>query len=164
MKNYGFMTVFVVVIAVGFGLYWTTTLPDVEQKSKPEQTLEVLPLSYDFGEVSVQSGEVRTSFTVKNNGNKDLVLKDMDTSCGCTEAAIVVDGQEGPRFNMRMHRQEPSDWSVLLTPGEEVELRVYYDPQVHLTLRGDVTREVYLFGNDLQTPLAKVRIFVNQVS
>jgi len=163
-NNFWLISLIFGVVAVGFGLYWTTSRPEPEQDLKPKQVLEVQPASYDFGEVSVQGGEVRTSFIVRNNGDKDLVLKDLDTSCGCTEAAIVVDGQEGPRFNMRMHREGPSEWSVLLAPGAQVELRVYYNPRVHLTLRGDVTREVYLFGTDLQTPLAKVRIFVNQVS
>lgn len=148
------------VIAVGVGVYWGTSGPLSPRPSAADEkpALEVLPREYDFGAVSVAGGEVYTRFTLKNVGPTELVLRDMDTSCGCTEAALVVDGREGPRFNMRMHGRNPTNWSARLAPGQEAELVVYYNPQVHPDLRGAVTREVYLFGEDLRAPLATVRI------
>lgn len=151
-------------IAIGFGVYWATSQPkpaSTAEISKP--VLEVIPASFDLGSVSVKQGEVYTTFLLRNTGREELVLEDMDTSCGCTEAAVVIDGKEGPRFNMRMHGN-PQNWSVRLNPGQEAELHVYYNPNTHPELRGAVTREVYLFGSDLQIPLAKARIFVNQTS
>jgi len=162
--NLSFIALAIGIVAIGFGIYWATSQPEplrVIKATKP--VLEVIPPAFDLGSVSVKWGEVHTTFLLKNAGNETLVLEDMDTSCGCTEAAVVIDGKEGPRFNMRMHGN-PQNWSVSLAPGQEVELRVYYDPQTHPDLRGAVTREVYLFGDNLQIPLAKARIFVNQTS
>ena len=156
--------------AVGYSIFWSTSQePDdrqqVDVSTEPAPSiLLVSPNTYDFGSVSVQYGEASTSFKIRNAGEGEIVLKDMDTSCGCTEATIVVDGVEGPRFNMRMHGQDPTGWSVRLAPGEEAQLRVYYDPMTHPDLRGPVTREVYLFGDDLRKPLSTVRILVNQTS
>jgi len=152
------------VIVIGFGVYWTTSQPEPLRASEATTpVLEVKPATFDLGSVSVQQGEVFTTFVLRNAGRGELVLEDMDTSCGCTEAAVVINEEEGPRFNMRMHGN-PQNWSVRLAPGQEAELRVYYNPNTHPELRGPVTREVYLFGQDLQIPLAKARIFVNQTS
>lgn len=152
------------IVAVGYGVYWSTFQPQPDTGFNSASRLEVLPSEYDFGAVSVQTGEVSTTFTLRNKSNTEIVLHDMDTSCGCTEAAIVVDGREGPRFNMRMHGKNPKDWSARIEPGEQVELRVYYNPRTHLELRGAVTRKIYLFGEDLRNPLKTLRIYVNQTS
>ncbi len=156
--------------AVGYSIFKSNSqepreLQQVEVSAEPPPPiLLVSPNTYDFGSVSVQFGEVSTSFRIRNAGEGELELKDMDTSCGCTEATVVVDGVEGPRFNMRMHQENPTDWSVRLAPGEEAQLRIYYDPMTHPDLRGSVTREVYLFGDDLKKPLSTVRVLVNQTS
>ncbi len=149
------------------GVLWATSQPEDE----PEPTaatapgvLEALPASYDFDQVSVRRGEVYATFTLRNNSGGDVVLRDMATSCACTEAAVVVEGWEGPRFNMRAHGSNPRDWSHALGAGETVELRVYYDPRVHAGFRGRAVREVYLFGENLREPLTTVRIYVTQVS
>lgn len=58
------------------------------EKEKQEQlakqtTMEITPLTHDFGEIP--KGEpVSTIFTVKNTGEKPLVINDAKASCGCT--------------------------------------------------------------------------------
>jgi len=124
--------------------------------------IEITPVYHDFGDVSLAGGKVKTVMTIKNTGGSDLVIKDMETSCGCTSASITKDGVEGPVFGMRMHGN-PTGWSVTLKPGETALLNVYYDPRVHPDLRGAVTRTISIYSNDPVDFKKDVRIEVNQV-
>ncbi len=128
---------------------------------RPKMSIE--PTLYDFGDVSFAGGVVKTVMTIKNEGDSDLVINEMDTSCGCTSASITKDGVEGPVYGMKMHGKNPVGWSVTLKPGEMALLNVYYDPTVHPDLRGPVTRSVSVFSNDPVEFQKDVRIEVNQV-
>jgi hypothetical protein len=121
------------------------------------------PVSHDFGDVSVRGGVVKTVMTIKNEGDSDLVINNMDTSCGCTSATVEKDGKEGPAFGMEMHGTNPVGWSERVKPGENAFLNIYYDPMVHPDLRGPVTRSVAVYSNDRRTSVKEVRISVNQV-
>ncbi len=122
------------------------------------------PLEFDFGDVSTRGGVVKTEMTIKNEGDSNLVISDMETSCGCTTATVEKDGREGPVFGMRGHLPPPVGWSEILRPGESASLNIYYDPLVHPELRGAVTRLVALYSNDPSAPAKEVKIFVNQVN
>jgi len=117
----------------------------------------------DLGEVSAQKGVVSTEFNFTNQGNSDLTINKLDTSCGCTSAAVVIDGQESPRFNMEMHGTNPTDYRGIIKPGQTAQIRVYYDPNVHQGLTGPVTRFVKIFSNDPVNFETKVTIKLNQV-
>lgn len=125
--------------------------------------IQVTPVQYDFGDVKAGSSAVSTVMEVGNVGKGSLIINSMDSSCGCTSASMIVDGQEGPRFSMSSHGTNPRDWSVTLKPGETAQLKVYYDPSVHRDSRGPVTRYITLFTNDPINNLMKVRIEANQV-
>jgi hypothetical protein len=127
------------------------------------QTILIDPTSHDFGDVSVRGGVVKTVMTIQNEGDSDLVINDMDTSCGCTSASVEKDGKEGPAFGMKMHGNNPVGWSERVKSGEKALLNIYYDPMVHPDLRGPVTRSVSVYSNDKRTPVKEVRISVNQV-
>jgi hypothetical protein len=125
--------------------------------------ISIDPLLYDFGDVSFAGGVVKTVMTIQNEGGSDLVVNEMDTSCGCTSASVTKDGVEGPVFGMKMHGTNPVGWSISIKPGENALLNVYYDPTVHPDLRGPVTRTVSIFSNDPIEFQKEVRIDVNQV-
>ncbi len=123
----------------------------------------VEPSSLDFGDVSVAGGEVYRSFVLRNDGKSNLTVTGMSSSCGCTTATLILDGVEGPRFGMAGHGLEmPADWSAILSQGEEAELRVYYDPNMHPEMRGPVTRTVTVFSDDPVNFGEKIKIEVNQ--
>ncbi len=126
-------------------------------------SLQVSPESINLGDVSVSGGPVVVGFEIKNTGASDLVIDDMETSCGCTSASIVYDGVEGPLFNMREHGNNPVGWSVSIRPGDTAILKVIYDPMVHPDLRGTVTRVVTLYTNDPTSKVKDVYIRINQV-
>lgn len=126
--------------------------------------ISLTPQLYDFGEVSQKKGIVTTFFDLKNEGKSNLVINKLDTSCGCTSASVVYKGVEGPRFAMAGHgAKNPTDWQAVIPAGEEAQLKVYYDPDVHKDFRGVATREVYVFSNDPIEFEKKVTIELNQV-
>jgi len=119
---------------------------------------------YDFGDVPQKKGVVTTLFELKNQGEKDLIINKLDSSCGCTSASIVFDGQEGPRFAMAGHGIEsPTDWQVSIPPEGAAYIKVYYDPDVHNDFRGPATREITVFSNDPIDFEKKITIDLNQV-
>lgn len=119
---------------------------------------------FDLGNVSEKAGVVFKLFDISNGGNRDLIINKIDTSCGCTSAAIVFQGKEGPRFAMAGHGIEsPKDWQLVIPSGQTAQLKIYYDPSAHKGFRGPATREVYIFSNDPVVLQSKVQIDLNQV-
>jgi len=93
-----------------------------------------------------------------------LVIENMDTSCMCTTAKLIYQGQESPEFGMSMHGKNPKNFELKIPAGETVQLKVYYDPNVHKDMRGSVTRSVSVYSNAPRNREIEVRISANQVS
>ncbi len=125
---------------------------------RPQIVLE--PQKVDLGDVSVKGGKVETSISIKNSGQKDLVVKGLSTSCGCTTVSVVNNGQEGPVFGAGTSAE---GWSTTIPPGGTAELKVYYDPTFHEGARGRMMREIYVSSNDPVDPVVKASIELNQV-
>jgi len=125
---------------------------------RPQIVLE--PQHTDLGDVSTKEGKVETSITLKNTGQKDLIVDSLSTSCGCTTVSVVNNGQEGPVFGTGT---PPEGWSTTIRPGETAELRVYYDPTFHQDARGPMMREIYVSSNDPVDPVVKAAIELEQV-
>lgn len=117
--------------------------------------IKVTPRVYDFGTVSQARGVVTAELTLENRGGSDLIITGIQTSCGCTQASLIIGGEEGPRFGMH---NNPVGWRARLAPGEQGLLKVYYDPNVHGEIRGPVTREIEIYSNDSNSPVYTVRI------
>lgn len=81
----------------------------------------------DLGKVT--NGEVRSlAIGLSNTGKRDLVVRSVTTSCGCTKASV-----------------EPS----VIPPGETGELTIEYDSGAHgPDFTGEVTRQVFIDTND----------------
>jgi hypothetical protein len=134
-------------------------------KNAPKQRpkISIIPEIYDFGDVSQSKGITTTFLTIRNDGDADLIIDNMDSSCMCTSASIIYKEKEGPKFNMAMHGN-PKGWSVTIPPGDNAQLKIFYDPNAHKDLRGPVTRSIKIFSNDPLNFEKKVRIELNQVS
>lgn len=125
--------------------------------------IDIFETSRDLGEVSQAKGDVSSDFEFRNNGKSNLLINKLGSSCGCTSAAVIYDGEVGPRFTMEGHGQEnPTDWEVAIEPGQSAILRVYYDPNVHGDFTGAVTRTVSIFSNDPVEFETKVTITLEQ--
>ncbi len=106
---------------------------------------------YDFGTISQADGRVSTKFTIVNVGESDLIIKDVSTSCGCTTAKLVYQGQESPEFTMAGHGVKPEDYQLSIPPGETAELQVTYDPMAHgaqTEPEQKIVRTVSIVSND----------------
>ena len=99
--------------------------------------LEISSQEYDFGEI--QFGKQATAtFTVRNTGNKVLVIDRVRTSCGCTKAELS---------------------SSELPPKQSTGLTVRFDSSG--LKAGKKIKTVFLESNDRGTPVAKLRIFAD---
>lgn len=154
IKNFGIAFILIVAIA---GFFYLRSIPP---KNAPIIVIE--PDYLDFGPVSQAKGTVSKTVSLSNEGNEDLIIKNMDTSCGCTSASIVFNDIEGPKFGMASHGTNPRNWEQIIAPGESAQLKVYYDPNVHKDMRGQVERVVFVYSNDPRNNKKPVRISVLQ--
>ncbi len=92
--------------------------------------------SYDFGKI-VQGKIVEHTFTFKNIGTADLVIKEVTTSCGCT-AALVSNN--------------------VIHPGERGAIKVSYDSQGRAI---KVTRKIRVVTNDPVEPVKELTIIAD---
>ncbi len=138
-------------------------VPAASSRAGGTPVLTVSPAIYDLGRVSQAKGIVTVELAVANTGAGDLIISEMETSCGCTRAALIVDGRAGPWFGMRGHGEWPTGWSAHLTSGQRTTLRVQYDPDAHGIYRGPIDRVVVIYSNDRQRPQAEVRLTGTQV-
>ena len=102
-------------------------------------------VDHDWGDINIMAGEVSKVFTLMNDGEKDLVLMGVQTSCMCTKAVVVLpDGQKSPEFGMHVN---PS-WSAAIAPGGRFDVDVVFDPLAHgPTATGPISRIVYVLSS-----------------
>lgn len=88
---------------------------------------------WDFGRV--KQGQMLThSFLFQNEGDAELVIKKVRTSCGCTAALIS---------------------KKKITPGEEGEIRVTFNTQGY---EGSVSKYIYVESNDASEPRKQLTV------
>lgn len=136
----------------------STRAADPGAPSGGRPALSVAPSSYDLGQISQAKGMVTVELAVTNTGTGDLEISEMETTCGCTRASLIVDGKAGPWYGMRGHGDWPTGWSARLRPGQRAALRVEYDPDAHGIYRGPVDRAVFIYSNDPRQARAAVRL------
>lgn len=141
----------------------STRAADPGAPSGGRPALSVSPSSYDLGRISQARGIITVEMAVTNTGTGDLEISEMETTCGCTRASLIVDGKAGPWYGMRGHGEWPTGWSARLRPGQRAALRVQYDPDAHGIYRGPVDRTVFIYSNDPQRPQTAVRLIGTQV-
>ncbi len=106
---------------------------------------EIQESTHDWGTITLTGGVVHKSFMIKNSGSSPLQLANIKTSCMCTEAKVIINGQQSPYFGMHSN----SSWLGELEPGQEAELVVTFDPAFHgPSGTGQITRIVSVETND----------------
>lgn len=109
----------------------------------------ISPEEFNFGDVSMANGKVNQTFKIKNEGDADLKLSSISTSCMCTTATLKVGGRKSPAFGMAGHGATFAFWQEKLKPGEVADLDVVFDPNAHgPDAVGPITRAIYLHSND----------------
>jgi hypothetical protein len=128
-----------------------------------KHVIDVTPADNDLGSISQSRGLVTVEVCLANTGTSDLEIIEMETTCGCTKAAVVIDGKAGPWFGMRGHAEWPVGWTGRLRPGQRARLRIQYDPDAHGIYRGPVDRTVFVYSNDPERARTAVRLTGTQI-
>jgi len=92
--------------------------------------------SFDFGDIKVGS-KVEHTFNLKNEGKKDLIIRDVKSSCGCTAVQ--------PTKN-------------IVASGESVPLKVTFDSTGK---EGRANKTITVITNDPKNPTTTLRITSN---
>lgn len=106
-------------------------------KGTPQADVTLTPTNRDLGYVG-NKDVVDLHYAVVNQGNQDLIVDSMVTSCGCTTAELS---------------------NNIIPPGTRADLKVRFDAGFHQVEHGEqVVRLVWLKTNDPDTPIATARM------
>ncbi len=144
-------------LLISVGLFFG--LPYLTEEGKGK--IEVNPLEHDAGTVSMAEGLVERTFEIKNNGEGDLKINSIWTSCMCTTARLKVGDKVSPEFGMH---SGSIFWSQKIMPGEVAFLEVTFDPAFHGSQGvGQNIRVIYISSDDPQNKKVEVRLITNVV-
>ncbi|MEK7680789.1 MAG: DUF1573 domain-containing protein [Patescibacteria group bacterium] len=105
--------------------------------------------SFDFGDVSMANGKVTKTISIKNEGDADLKISKMSTSCMCTTAALEIDGKKSPAFGMPGHGGPSLPWTGTIPAGKTGMLELVFDPNAHgPDATGPIKRTINITSND----------------
>lgn len=109
--------------------------------------VEIPEKTYDWGEIKYEGELATKTFIIKNIGTESLKITNIKTSCTCTKAQIIIDGQTSPYFSMHA----TSGWVGEIPPGKEGQLLVIFDQRFHGPSGvGPITRLISIETNDSQ--------------
>jgi hypothetical protein len=128
----------------------------IPQLTKPvtEPVFSIDRTTHDFGIIGVET--VSTNFTITNDGDKDLWLYNISTSCDCTTATLFYKGQASPTFKMT---NNPS-YKFRIHASETVRLQVTLDSS-YFQQSGIVYRQVHLSTNDKEHSNIEITLTAN---
>jgi HYDIN/CFA65/VesB-like, Ig-like domain len=106
-----------------------------EEAGKGAPQIRIEPESFDFGK-ALQGKTLRKEFTIRNFGDRDLVLEGVSTTCGCTAAL-------------------PKETTI--GPGGQTPLAVTLETRSY---SGRVERRVLVRSNDPRNPRVEIRVSV----
>ncbi len=92
--------------------------------------------AYDFGDIN-QGDEVEHTFTIKNSGKRDLIIRRVKTSCGCT--AVTPEKK-------------------IISANESVPLKVKFNSRGK---RGRQNKSITVITNDPKNPTTILRVSTN---
>jgi len=133
-KYKGIIFTFIGAIAV-IGLIWILQTAGKSNNSGPVSAagngiLSAEESSFDFGNVSMAAGKASHNFTIKNTGSEFLSITKIYTSCMCTEAKLLKNGNVIGPFSMLGMGYNPAV-NEILAPNEEAQIQVVFDPAAH---------------------------------
>jgi hypothetical protein len=107
--------------------------------SAKESSIVLEATNLDLGHV-VNGEIISREVAVRNEGQADLVIGSVTTSCGCTQATVTP---------------------MTLAPGESGVLHIEFDSGAHgPELTGQLIRQVFVTSNDPAQPEAQIELTV----
>ena len=133
--------------------------PEIVASSEAKVTVN--QSTHDWGTIPLNGGDVFKSFMIKNSGSSPLQLANVKTSCMCTEAKLIINGQESSNFGMHSN----SSWLGEVEPDQEAELVVTFDPAFHgPSGTGQISRIISVETNDQNNPTLEFKLSANVVN
>ena len=115
---------------------------EYSQKAK----VQINETSFNWGNINFEGPKATKTFKIKNTGEVPLQLTNIKTSCTCTTAQVVIDGNQSPLFSMH----GSSRWLGEVQPGREAELVIVFDQRFHGPSGvGPIERFITLETNDI---------------
>jgi len=138
---------------------------DLSSEASSNSSLELSELNFDWGEIPIKGGKVLHNFKLGNSGSEILRINSIETSCMCTTARLITDqGEEGPSFSMAHQAGRQDSWVGEISPGEEAELTVIFDPLFHgPDGLGPITRTITFQTNDIDNKTVELRLDGNVI-
>jgi len=128
--------------------------------ARPEKQNNIVPASagmgsliveeannYDFGSISMAAGKVKHLFKIKNAGDEPVSVNKMYTSCMCTAASLIKNGERFGPYGMPGHGFIPRI-DQTIGPNEEAEIEVVFDPAAHGPAGVGKIERVIIIEND----------------
>jgi len=144
-----------IVFAYGKQTSKTESIPQYQFSDAEKPAVMAEPASFDFGSIALKDIK-KTTFTLENTGAQPLILSDVVTSCGCTSANIIINGETSPTFSMHDNPQ----WSGTIESNQTALVEVTYDAKVH-PVDGLVERFVQIATNDPAQPQVQLSVKAN---
>lgn len=121
---------------------------------------EALERNFDWGKIDYNGPKATKTFKIKNTGMEILKLTNIKTSCTCTSAQIIIDGNKSPLFSMH----SGFSWVGEVLPEKEADLVVVFDQSFHGPSGvGPVERLISVETNDSQNPKIEFNLTGNVV-
>ncbi len=119
--------------------------------------------SHEWGNINIKGGDMKHTFTFKNEGSDDLILKSASTSCMCTKARYrLPDDSISPQYGMHSNS---ASWAAAIKPGETFGVEVTFDPMAHgPDATGPIKRSVNLITSSKVNPLLELTVNGNVLS
>lgn len=117
----------------------------------------------DIGSISMEDGEVEIDYLLANKGDEAIVIKEMYTSCMCTEARLNINGEKSQKVGMKKGGLY-NDIFKVIEPGDTAIVTAVYDPNAHGPQGiGTNMRSVFLETNLNNSPTIELKFQVNVV-
>lgn len=125
--------------------------------------IETPEISFDFKDIPYSEGNAIHEYKIKNTGDKDLEIANMNTSCACSKTYFKSQKGESPKFSMK-GMSAPSSWKGILSSGEEGVVVFSFDPTYHgPSAVGPISRIVSFETNDPDHPYIELSFSGNVV-
>ncbi len=121
----------ILTLAFVFGSPKSTEEVVVPENNSAASVLSLPEKSFDFGKISMKEGTVSHIFTISNTADSAVEIKNISTSCMCTEAFLINgEKREGP-FGMPGHGGGATRVSAQIPAGESRDIEAVFDPAAH---------------------------------
>ena len=117
-------------------LFIFSSLAVFAQKGKT--TLEVNKRYHDFGTIKEDGGKVKAEFIVKNTGKSNLIILNVQPSCGCTAGEWTKDSIAPGKTGIVTAIFDPKNMVGIIDKTVGVYTNAMYASVVVLELRGEV--------------------------